>query len=103
MPDSRTDDRSPSPASPKDNVLYLDSSSGSKNETKPPLVDPFAADGGATIKSGGMPLTAWQASAAELAKLLVGKQLGSFFIEVIRGSKRLNYPTTFNKTTLILF
>lgn len=86
MPDSRTDDRSPSPASPKDNVLYLDSSSGSKNETKPPLVDPFAADGGATIKSGGMPLTAWQASAAELAKLLVGKQLGSFFIEEALGT-----------------
>jgi serine/threonine protein kinase len=81
------DDRSSLSSSPE-NVLYLDSAQANSSTSSSKLnnPDPFAVDGGTTIKSGGLPDTAWQASAAELAKLFVGKQLGNFFIEEALGT-----------------
>lgn len=74
-------------ASMPENVVFLDSS------VQPPAkpaeaatIDPYAVDGGMTIKTGGMPVQAWQASAGELAKHLVGKQLGTYFIEEALGA-----------------
>lgn len=81
-------------ASPPENVVFLDSSSLSPkiNSAAPPTqttsvkAEPFNIDGGTTIKSGGMPPSAWQSNAAELAKLLPGKQLGIYLIEQALGT-----------------
>lgn len=84
----------PSHASSSDNVVFLDSTSkpaanthgATDTSTVSPAADPFVTDGGVTVKAGGLPLTAWQSNAAELAKLLVGKQLGSYLIEESLGT-----------------
>ena len=62
-------------ASPPENVVFLDSSNlqpdlASKPNTVEPVVkqEPFNIDGGTTVKSGGVPPSAWQSNAAELAK-----------------------------------
>ncbi len=86
------------PASPPENVVFLDSSNlqpglSPKINTAEPQpqtpsnnAEPFNIDGGATIKSGGVPFLAWQSNAAELSKLLVGKQLGIYLIEKALGT-----------------
>jgi serine/threonine protein kinase len=73
------------------NVAFIASTANStalndQIESPSPLVNPNEVDGAATIKSGGVPLTAWQSSAAELAQLLMGKQLGPFQIEASLGT-----------------
>lgn len=85
-------------ASSPENVVFLDSSnlqpglSPQISPGEPPVPaqlvkpEPFNIDGGTTIKSGGMPPSAWQSSAAELAKLLPGKQLGIYLIEQALGT-----------------
>jgi serine/threonine protein kinase len=92
---------SPTPAperssvsTPGENVAYIAPTSSPTGSTEPAALppatpvsaDPMNVDGGATIKSGGVPLNAWQSSAAELANLLVGKQLGPFLIEASLGT-----------------
>lgn len=86
------------PASPLENVVFLDSSNlqpglspnnitaEPQPQTLPGSSDPFIIDGGATIKSGGVPFLAWQSNATELSKLLVGKQLGIYLIEKALGT-----------------
>src|SRR4051812_46322660 len=80
---------------PGENVAYIASTSShsevndspsNSTAAQPPPTSPMDVDGEATIKAGGVPLTAWQSSAAELAKLLVGKQLGPFMIEASLGT-----------------
>ncbi|HMO36361.1 MAG TPA: serine/threonine-protein kinase, partial [Gemmatales bacterium] len=93
MPSHLPDDRS-SQSSVKDNVIYLNATqtqvekSAESNSATPfnPLTDAFHQDGSVTVKSGGLPATAWQASAAELAKLLIGKQLGCYVIREALGT-----------------
>ncbi|MFT3883781.1 MAG: serine/threonine-protein kinase [Gemmatales bacterium] len=85
-------------ASPPENVVFLDSSNLQPShspkinpaepatQTPPVQAELFNIDGGTTIKSGGMPPSAWQSNAAELAKLLPGKQLGIYLIEQALGT-----------------
>lgn len=85
-------------ASSPENVVFLDSSSllsshsqkSNSVESSAPSPsskpDPFHVDGGTTVKSGGMPMSAWQSNAAELAKILPGKQLGIYLIEEALGT-----------------
>ncbi len=79
-----------------ENVAFIASaapgSPGASSTVTPPskepvqIVDPLGLDGTLTVKSGGVPPTAWQSSAEELAKLLVGKQLGAYVIEESLGT-----------------
>lgn len=92
MPEPRPAEDRSQPASSLENVLYLTAPAApapasTVHPTQPSLpLSPFHTDGGATIKTGGMPAAAWQSNAAELAKLLVGRQLGSFQIEASLGT-----------------
>lgn len=96
MPEPRPAEDRSQPASSLENVVFLASSSitpavvpastESKVVPDPKPQSPYYTDGSATIKTGGMPPAAWQSSAAELAKLLVGKQLGSFRIDASLGT-----------------
>jgi len=82
----------PSASTAGENVAYIASTNSSLTESSsrptaaPSSADPLDVDGTVTVKSGGVPLTAWQSNAAELAKLLVDKQLGPFMIEASLGT-----------------
>jgi serine/threonine protein kinase len=94
MPPSSSSNKQPPGVPSAENVAYIASTTSSQNhrnqtdnkELPVQATDPHAVDGDITVKSGAVPPTAWESSAAELAKVLLGKTLGSFTIEAALGS-----------------